>query len=74
MKVDSNPPENNNEQNGHKNDHEEEENKLGHIDANAYQIAMINKMLPKGFKFDVHELVKKAQELHSKKTSCLANY
>jgi hypothetical protein len=56
------------------NEEDDEENKLGHLDANAYQIAMINKMVPKGFKFDVHELVKKAQELHSKKTSCLANY
>lgn len=48
--------------------------RVQHIEANAYQIAILNKMLPKGFKFDLHELVKKSQELHSKKTNCLANY
>jgi hypothetical protein len=39
---------------------EEDLKKWQHLDANAYQIAMLNKMLPKGFKFDLHELVVKA--------------
>lgn len=36
---------------------EAEENKVQHIDANAYQIAMLNKMVPKAYKFDILEVV-----------------
>lgn len=35
---------------------------------------MLNKMLPKGFKFDIHEVVKRQTEMHLKKTAGLANY
>jgi hypothetical protein len=37
-------------------------------------MAMINKMLPKGYKFDIHEVVKRNTEAHIKKTAGLANY
>jgi len=31
-------------------------------------------MIPKGFKFDVHEYVKRESEKHNKRTAGLANY
>ena len=37
-------------------------------------MAMINKMLPKGFKFEIHEVVKRYTDAHMKKTAGLANY
>lgn len=37
----------------------EEEYKMHHIKANVNQVAMLNKMLPKGFKFDIHEVIKR---------------
>ena len=37
----------------------EEEYSLYHINANVNQIAMLNKMLPKGFKFDIQEVIKR---------------
>jgi hypothetical protein len=38
---------------------EEEEFKAHHINANTYQIAMLNKMIPKGYRFDIHDIVKR---------------
>lgn len=35
---------------------------------------MLNKMLPKGFKFDVLDLVKRQTEIHMKKTAGLVNH
>ncbi len=35
---------------------------------------MLNKMLPKGYRFDLQELVAKVAEQHKKKTIGLANY
>lgn len=35
---------------------------------------MLNKMLPKGFKFDIQEVVKRQTDVHMKKTAGLANY
>ena len=35
---------------------------------------MLNKMLPKGYKFDLHEIVKRETEKHLKRTAGLANY
>ena len=45
-----------------------------HITANALHVAVLNKMLPKGYKFDILELVSKAVDQHKKKTSGYANY
>jgi hypothetical protein len=52
----------------HKSDEEECEN-MGprlphHINANVIQMAVINKMLPKGFKFDLFEIVKRQSDMH----------
>ena len=62
----------------HKSDEEECEN-MGprlphHINANVIQMAVINKMLPKGFKFDLFEIVKRQSDMHQKKTAGLANF
>ena len=38
---------------------EEEECKAHHINANTYHIAMLNKMIPKGYRFDIHDIVKR---------------
>jgi hypothetical protein len=53
---------------------DEKEHKPFHINANAFQMAMINKMLPKGFKFDVWDVVLRQMEVHHKKIAGLANY
>ena len=45
-----------------------------HIYVNSYKIAMLNRMVPKGFKFDVLEQVTKSVELAKKKTNGLANH
>jgi len=40
----------------------------------VYQIAMLNKMIPKGFKFDILDVVRRQTEIHMKKTAGLVNY
>jgi len=35
---------------------------------------MLNKMLPKGFKFDILDIVKRQTEIHMKKNAGLVNY
>jgi hypothetical protein len=37
-------------------------------------MAMLNKMLPKEFRFDLYEVVKRQSEMHQKKTAGLSNY
>ncbi len=44
------------------------------MNSNVIQMAVINKMLPKGFRFEIQEVVKRQMEVHTKKTSGLANY
>ena len=45
-----------------------------HMYANVLKISVLNKMLPKGYKFDLLEVVQKQMELQRKKTIGLANY
>ena len=42
--------------------------------ANTLQMAVINKLLPKGFKFENFETVKRTSDMHMKKAAGLANY
>lgn len=44
------------------------------IFTSTLKIAMLNKMLPKGFRFELTEVVQKQMEQLKKKTSGLANY
>ena len=53
---------------------EETDPLIYHLKANALTIAMINKMLPKGFKFDVLEVVHRQTLVHLKRTGGLANH
>lgn len=63
------------EENDDSNDEEDQgENEPHHMNANVLQMAMINKMLPKGFKFEIYDVVKRQTDIHQKKTSGLANY
>ena len=46
---------------------------MHHVMANTLQMAVINKMLPKGFKFENFEAVKRTSDMHMKKAG-LANF
>lgn len=45
-----------------------------HINANVLQMAIINKMLPKGYKFELLETVQRMMEANKKRNAGLANY
>lgn len=45
-----------------------------HLNANVLQMAVINKMLPKGYKFELLETVQRLMEANRKRNAGLANY
>lgn len=55
-------------------DEDDDINEPHYILANVMQMALINKMMPKGFKFELYEVVKRQTDLHSKKTTGLVNF
>ena len=55
-------------------DLDEENEQPFHINANVFQIAMLNKMLPKGYKFDILDVIRRQTEIHMKKTAGMVNY
>lgn len=44
------------------------------MNANVLQMAVINKMLPKGYKFELLETVQRLMEANRKRNAGLANY